>query len=234
MIFDHYLKVQLWSPKFVSPTTRIEKTLVWIQFPWLNLVYYDESILLALARAVGKPVKVNINTKDASGEASLHRICGSCGCYGHLTRDCKKELVIAQPSPSAEKFSFTEQPQQPGAMGWRKLGPILLGISRKLKSFGVSYTLMTTMNSSLFSLNVLLKLKTCVQFQKKWNAPCDPFFKLNTNGSSMRNPGRSRFGDPLAKMGSLSNRHFVALEVCPASLICKVAVDAAGTIFLGL
>jgi len=40
--------------------------------------------------------------------------------------------------------------------------------------------------------------------------------------------------DPLAKMGSLSNRHFVALEVCPASLICKVAVDAAGTIFLGL
>lgn len=71
MIFNHYLKVQLWSPKFVSPTTRIEKTLVWIQFPWLNLVYYDESILLALARAVGKPVKVNINTKDASGEASL-------------------------------------------------------------------------------------------------------------------------------------------------------------------
>lgn len=53
MIFDHYLTVQCWSPAFISPTAKIERTLVWIRFPGLNLFYYDESILLALAAAVG-------------------------------------------------------------------------------------------------------------------------------------------------------------------------------------
>jgi len=38
--------------------------LVWICFPVLNLLYYDESILLALATTVGKPIKVDSNTKD--------------------------------------------------------------------------------------------------------------------------------------------------------------------------
>jgi hypothetical protein len=118
MIFDHYLTVQCWTPEFASPTAKIDKTMVWIRFPGLNVCYYDESILLALATAVGTPVKVDSNTlnvrrgrfarvcvqidlnKPVVGKVwmrnfwyqveyeGLHRICSTCGCYGHLTRQC--------------------------------------------------------------------------------------------------------------------------------------------------
>lgn len=47
MIFDHYLTVQCWSQDFIAPTAKIDRTMVWIRFPGLNLYYYDESILLA-------------------------------------------------------------------------------------------------------------------------------------------------------------------------------------------
>lgn len=59
MIFYHYLTVQTWSLEFISSTAKIDKTLVWVKFPSLNLVYYDESILLALATAIGKPIRVD-------------------------------------------------------------------------------------------------------------------------------------------------------------------------------
>lgn len=64
MIFYHYLTVQTWTPDFMAPTAQINKTMVWIRFPGLNLFYYDESILLAMAAAVGKPIKVDANTLD--------------------------------------------------------------------------------------------------------------------------------------------------------------------------
>lgn len=35
--------------------------MVWIQFSGLNLVYYDESFLLALAATSKKPIKVDTN-----------------------------------------------------------------------------------------------------------------------------------------------------------------------------
>lgn len=124
MIFDNYLIVELWTPDFISPVASINKTMVWIRFPGLNLVYYDETILLALASAIGKPVKVDINPKDVRrgrfarvcievnltkpvvGRVwlkdlwyhveyeGLHRICGTCGCYGHLMRECKVEPTM--------------------------------------------------------------------------------------------------------------------------------------------
>lgn len=119
MLYDHYLAVMRWTPDFVSPETKIERTTVWIRFPGLNLVYYDESFLLALAAAVGTPIRVDRNTlKVERGRFArvcveidlnqpvvgkvclngywqkvsyegLHIICVTCGCYGHLTRNCK-------------------------------------------------------------------------------------------------------------------------------------------------
>jgi hypothetical protein len=121
MLFDHYLAVARWTPDFASPHAKIEKTLVWIRFPGLNLVYYDESVLLGLASVVGTPIKVDTNTLKVErgrfaricveidltlpvvGKVNvnghwyqvqyegLHIICGSCGCYGHHTRDCKQD-----------------------------------------------------------------------------------------------------------------------------------------------
>lgn len=121
MIFDHYLSVQQWSKDFLSPIAKIEKTMVWIRFPGLNVYYYDESILLAMAAAVGRPVRVDNTTlgvhrgrfarvcvevdliKPVVGKVGLngfwykveyeglHRICTVCGCYSHLRRNCKNK-----------------------------------------------------------------------------------------------------------------------------------------------
>lgn len=121
MLFDHYLSVRTWTHEFVSSTARIERTLVWIRFPNLNLVYYGESALKVIASIVGRPVKVDLNTLNVlRGKFSrvcveinlgqpvvgrvwirnhwytveyerLHIICSSYGCYGHLTRDCQHQ-----------------------------------------------------------------------------------------------------------------------------------------------
>ncbi|KAK2353453.1 zinc ion binding / nucleic acid binding protein [Trifolium repens] len=139
MIFDHYLAVSHWSPDFISPEATVERTLVWIRFPGLNLVYYDESFLLAMAAAVGKPIKVDSNTLNVErgrfaricieinlnepvvGKVwlngywykveyeGLHIICASCGRYGHHSRYCTYSTV---PLPIAVEV----QPANAGSM----------------------------------------------------------------------------------------------------------------------
>lgn len=124
IIFDHYLAVSTWSPDFISTTAKIEKTLIWVRFPGMNPVYYDEILLLALASAVGKPIKMDKHTlmvergrfariyveidlnKSVVGKLwvrgtwynveyeGLHVICGSCGGYGHLTRSCSAPVTV--------------------------------------------------------------------------------------------------------------------------------------------
>jgi hypothetical protein len=126
LIFDHCLAVSHWSPKFASPNATIERTVVWVRFPGLNLVYYDESFLLAMASAIGRPIKVDINTLNVErgrfarvcvevdltvpvvGKIwvnghwykvqyeGLHLICTSCGCYGHLGRNCPHSTTVPE------------------------------------------------------------------------------------------------------------------------------------------
>lgn len=118
MIFDHYLCVSHWTPEFASPSARIRKTLVWVCFPGLNLLYYDENVLLGLASVIGRTIRVDQNTLmiecgrfarvcveiDLSLPVvgkflldghwyrveyeGLHLICSKCGCYGHVGRNC--------------------------------------------------------------------------------------------------------------------------------------------------
>lgn len=136
LILDHYLIVQLWSPNFISPTAKIEKTQVWICFLGLNPIYYDNSILLALAFAIGTPIKVDINTKyvkrgrftrvcievdltkPVMGRVwmkvywyqvqyvGLHQICGICSCYGYLTIETK----IVETPPAHANLSNDQTP----------------------------------------------------------------------------------------------------------------------------
>jgi hypothetical protein len=55
-------------------TATIDKTMVWIRIPSLNLVYYDESVLWALTSMVGTPIKVDLHTlKVARGR--FFRMC---------------------------------------------------------------------------------------------------------------------------------------------------------------
>ena len=118
MLFDHYLAVRTWSRDFVASSAKVDKTLVWIRFPCLNLAYYDADVLFMLANGIGVPVKIDHNTMQASrGKFTrvcveidltkpvvgcimvedewykveyegLHIISVQCGCYGHHSRDC--------------------------------------------------------------------------------------------------------------------------------------------------
>ena len=40
MLFDHYLVVCTWSPVFIAETKKIERTLVWIRFSSLNMMFF--------------------------------------------------------------------------------------------------------------------------------------------------------------------------------------------------
>ncbi|XP_019431020.1 PREDICTED: uncharacterized protein LOC109338279 [Lupinus angustifolius] len=121
LIFYHCLAVITWSPEFASPLAKVNKTLVWIRFPSLKIMYYDPSVLKLMASVVGKPVRVDTNTHNVErgcfarvgveidltqpiiGKVwmpgnwykvqyeGLHMICVECGCYGHYTRDCNKK-----------------------------------------------------------------------------------------------------------------------------------------------
>ncbi|XP_045792004.1 uncharacterized protein LOC123886756 [Trifolium pratense] len=127
LIHDHCLAVSHWSPEFASPNAKIERTVVWVRFPGLNLVYYDESFLMAMASAIGRPIKVDTNTlKVERGRFArvcvevdltvpvvgkiwvnghwykvqyegLHLICTNCGCYGHLGRNCLLNPAATEP-----------------------------------------------------------------------------------------------------------------------------------------
>lgn len=76
MLFYHYLCVAHWMPEFASPSTRIKKMLVWVRFPGLNLLYYDESVLLGIASVIGKPIRVDQKklNEDGSLESALKLI----------------------------------------------------------------------------------------------------------------------------------------------------------------
>ena len=130
MVFDHYLTVRTWSPEFVASEAKIETTLVWLRFPDLNMAFFDESLLLAMASTMGRPLKVDTTTLTADRGRfarvcveinlntpvvgkfwllnkwyhveyeGLHLVCAHCGCYGHLKRDCPSKP--AEPAEGVE------------------------------------------------------------------------------------------------------------------------------------
>lgn len=112
-----------WSTDFHPEHTKVDRTLVWVRFPGLNLLWYDESFLRAMAAVIGTPVRVDRNTlgvargrfarvcveielqKPVIGKIwvhghwckveyeGLHYICAGCGCYGHLVRTAPNRLL---------------------------------------------------------------------------------------------------------------------------------------------
>ena len=72
MIFDHYLAVQTWSLDFPSPTSQIEKTMVQIRFPGVNMMCYDESVLMMLVEGVGQPIQVNVTFRNVQRSWFAH------------------------------------------------------------------------------------------------------------------------------------------------------------------
>lgn len=126
MIFDHYLTVRPWVPDFISSEVKIDRTLVWIRFPSLGMEYYDESVLLALAAAVGKLIRADVHSIEASrgkfapvyveieldkpmvgkiwfrdhwfqvAYEGLHLLCKKCGIFWHMARSCTNHVPVVE------------------------------------------------------------------------------------------------------------------------------------------
>lgn len=122
MVNDHYLTIRFWDPDFIPSKHEITKTGARVRFPELNMVYCNESVLLAFAASMGKPIKVDKSTLQASRGhfarvcveidlhkplvgrfwlddhwykveyEGLHEICMECGCYGHLANKCPSKM----------------------------------------------------------------------------------------------------------------------------------------------
>ena len=107
-----------WTPNFHACEASFGRTLVWVHFTGLNVMFYDESAIQVIAFAIGCPMKIDCTTKTiekgryaracveidlsiaitrkvwvqsqlfSMEYESLHMICGMCDRYGHFSRDC--------------------------------------------------------------------------------------------------------------------------------------------------
>ncbi|KAL7165460.1 hypothetical protein ACSBR2_041194 [Camellia fascicularis] len=66
VVMDYYVTVRKWQPDFKSDEAEEETTAIWVQFPNLPIEYYDENFLYHIAKALGTPLKVDINTAMAA------------------------------------------------------------------------------------------------------------------------------------------------------------------------
>ncbi|XP_020238813.1 uncharacterized protein LOC109817874 [Cajanus cajan] len=103
-------------------------------------MFYDESVLLTIASAIGKPVKVDLNTlnmirgrfarvcveinleEPVVGRfflngvwynveyEGLHLLCSSCGCYGHVLRNFPHVIRSEVTATSVGEKDNTDQP----------------------------------------------------------------------------------------------------------------------------
>lgn len=50
MLINHYLVVQEWKPNFDPKSDKTEKLLVWVRFPTLPIEYFEDELLIKIAR----------------------------------------------------------------------------------------------------------------------------------------------------------------------------------------
>ncbi|KAG7548419.1 hypothetical protein ISN44_As12g036090 [Arabidopsis suecica] len=121
--FGSHLVVQAWTPEFEPLRDEIVTTPVWVRLSNLPVNFYHRSILMGIARGLGKPIRVDSTTLNlertrftrvcvevnltkpfkgtvmVNGDRyfvayeGLSNICSSCGLYGHLVHNCSKLLI---------------------------------------------------------------------------------------------------------------------------------------------
>lgn len=64
MIYDHYLVIRSWEPRFNLASATIDKVAVWVHLPSIFLEYYDREALKLIGDRIGEIVKVAINTSS--------------------------------------------------------------------------------------------------------------------------------------------------------------------------
>ncbi|XP_048623663.1 uncharacterized protein LOC125592501 [Brassica napus] len=128
-LFGSYLIVRAWSPEFDPLRDDIVTTPVWIRLTNIPVNFYHRSILMGIAKELGKPIRVDLTTLNferarfarvcvevnlakplkgtvlINGERyfvayeGLSEICSKCGIYGHLVHGCPKTIVERVANP---------------------------------------------------------------------------------------------------------------------------------------
>ncbi|GMP33311.1 hypothetical protein CsSME_00006691 [Camellia sinensis var. sinensis] len=71
---DHYLTVRRWEPDFKPYEAGEVATALWVRFPQLPIEYYNEEVLFHIAKAIGKPLKIDLNIA-MSTRGRYARVC---------------------------------------------------------------------------------------------------------------------------------------------------------------
>lgn len=66
MVADYYLTVQQLRPNFDPDQASIRKVIVWVCIPNLPIEYYDKTLLMWTRNELGRTVKVDVVTEEAS------------------------------------------------------------------------------------------------------------------------------------------------------------------------
>ena len=116
--FGSYLMVQAWSPEFDPLKDEIVTTPVWVRLSHIPVNFYHKTILMGIAKGLGRPIKVDLTTlkferaryaricvevnlnKPLKGSVMVNgeryyvsyegisAICSMCGMFGHLVHAC--------------------------------------------------------------------------------------------------------------------------------------------------
>ncbi|XP_028055739.1 uncharacterized protein LOC114259917 [Camellia sinensis] len=143
VIMDHYLTVRRWEPNFRPSKAFETTTAVWVQFPGLLIEYYQEKVLFVIAKAIGKPLKIDWNTAMATRGKfarvcvemdlskplkpkfllegmvynieyeSLHSFCFLCGRIDHRKEGCRFKTTSAPPVVENMAVFGTEKSDHP-------------------------------------------------------------------------------------------------------------------------
>ncbi|KAL7173639.1 hypothetical protein ACSBR2_032988 [Camellia fascicularis] len=85
IVLDHYLTVRKWQPDFKPAATEEIQTALWVRFPQLLIEYYNENVLFHIAKTMGKPLKIDLNTVTTT-RGKYARVC--------IKMDLKKPLYF--------------------------------------------------------------------------------------------------------------------------------------------
>ncbi|XP_013654546.1 uncharacterized protein LOC106359378 [Brassica napus] len=126
--YGSYLMVQAWSPDFDPLRDEIVTTPVWVRLAHLPVNFYHKTILMGIAKGLGRPIKVDLTTlkverakfaricvevnlnKPLKGTVMINgerycvsyegisTICSSCGMYGHLAYTCPRKVLVEAPT----------------------------------------------------------------------------------------------------------------------------------------
>ncbi|KAL7253114.1 hypothetical protein ACSBR1_007601 [Camellia fascicularis] len=83
IVLDHYLTVRKWQHDFKPAAVEEVKTALWVRFPQLPIEYYNEKVIFHIAKALGKPLKIDLNTATLT-RGKYARVC--------IEMDLKKPL----------------------------------------------------------------------------------------------------------------------------------------------